>query len=126
MVDTPNASQGSGLAPNLAGLLAYLFMPFTGILFLLLEKRDPFVRFHAAQATVVGVALFVAGMALGVLSLVPFIGWLIGLLASMALGFGGFVLWVYLMFQAFSGNEWEVPWAGAQARRLLVGSAVAR
>jgi len=126
MADTPNAPQGSGLAPNLAGLLAYLVMPLTGILFLMLEKRDPFVRFHAAQATVVGAVLVVAWVALSVLSMVPFVGWLVGLLASIALGFGGFVLWLFLMFQAFSGKEWELPWAGAQARRMMMGSALAR
>jgi uncharacterized membrane protein len=30
----------------------------------------------------------------------------------------GFVLWIWLMVQAWRGNQWEVPVLGPQIRRL--------
>ena len=41
----------TGLEPKLAGLLTYLFGPITGVVFLVLEKKSSFVRFHAMQST---------------------------------------------------------------------------
>lgn len=48
----------SGLAPNLAGELAYVLGLITGIVFLVLEpyKHDRFVRFHAIQSILFCVA----------------------------------------------------------------------
>ncbi|HEX6966924.1 MAG TPA: DUF4870 domain-containing protein [Gemmatimonadaceae bacterium] len=112
----------SGLAPNVAGALAYLLGPITGIFFLVIEKQNQFVRFHAAQSTVISVALFILGLVLsvleGILAMIPIVGWLIAILLSLALGFGGFILWLVLMYRAYQGREWEVPFAGAQARKL--------
>lgn len=113
---------GSGLEANVAGALSYLLGPVTGVLFLLLDKDEPFVRFHAVQCLVVSVAWVVAWMAVmfmaTILGVVPVLGWLLGTLISMALSLAGLVLWVYLMFRAFQGDEWEVPLLGEYARRF--------
>jgi uncharacterized membrane protein len=118
---------GSGLAPNVAGALAYVLGPLTGILFLVLEKDNRFVRFHAAQSVTVGIGLIVVWIALSILSailaVVPIIGWIISILLSLVLGLGSFILWLVLMYRAYQGREWEVPLAGPQARRLVAGPA---
>ena len=123
MSTSPAASTSTGLAPNVAGALAYLLGPITGILFLVLEKENRFVRFHAAQSvvlSVVWIALSIVLSVLGaILAAVPILGWLVSLLISLVVGFGFFVLWLVLMFRAYQGAEWEVPVAGAQARRLV-------
>ncbi|HEV2147669.1 MAG TPA: DUF4870 domain-containing protein [Longimicrobiaceae bacterium] len=126
MSETPSTPQGTtGLAPNVAGALSYLVGPITGILFLVLEKESRFVRFHAAQSIGISIALFAVNVVLmvlgAVLAVVPIIGWLIGLALSLAVGLGGFVLWLYLMYRAYQGDEWEVPGVGAQVRRYLGG-----
>ena len=41
------SSGGSGLQPNIASLLAYLFGLVGGIIFVLIEKENREVRFHA-------------------------------------------------------------------------------
>lgn len=127
MSDLPTATK-TGLSPNVAGALAYFLGPFTGILFLVLEKDNRFVRFHAAQSIAVGVALVACWIALTVLEmvlgLIPILGFVIGLVLSLALGFGSFVLWLVLMFRAYQGSEWEVPVVGPQARKLLAAPAV--
>lgn len=123
------AGEGStGLAPNVAGALAYLVGPITGIVFLVLEKRNGFVRFHAAQSIGLFVTFFVAGIALSlvstILAMIPIVGWIVGilvLLLSLGLSFLGLFLWLYLMYKAYSGAEWEFPWVGHQSRKLLLG-----
>lgn len=120
-IQQPQAN--TGLAPNLAGALAYLFAPLTGILFMVIEKENRFVRFHAAQSIVFGIACIVLWVALTILGtilgVIPVLGWILGILISFGFGLGCFALWLFLMFQAFQGREWEVPVVGAQARRLV-------
>ncbi|MBL7684970.1 MAG: hypothetical protein JNK65_02915, partial [Deltaproteobacteria bacterium] len=65
MADQNPASQGSGsaggsgLAPNVASLLCYVCSFVTGIIFLLIEKDNKDVRFHAWQAIFLGAGAFV-------------------------------------------------------------------
>lgn len=128
---TPSQSprSGGGMPSNVAGALAYLLGPITGVLFLIIEKEDRFVRFHAAQSVAVSVALIALSIALSivgtVLAFVPILGWLIALLLSLVIGFGSFVLWLLLMFQAFQGKEWEVPVVGKYAREYASRPAAA-
>lgn len=113
---------GTGIAPNMAGALTYFLGALTGILFIIIDRDRPFVRFHAMQSIVLSVAWVGLWIVLSVLSMilgaVPVLGWLIGLLLSIALGIGGFVLWLYLMYRAYSGDEWEMPMIGEYARRF--------
>ena len=120
---SPTATASStGLTPNVAGALAYLLGPITGILFFLLEKENRFVRYHAAQSITLGllwIALSVLFSVLsGMLVMVPVLGWLVALLLSVVFGLGGFFLWLFLMWRAFQGREWESPIAGPMARKL--------
>jgi len=118
----PAAPAGTGLEPNVAGALSYILGALTGILFLVLDGQRPFVRFHAVQSIVLTVALVVLWIVLGVLSMVlaviPIIGWLVGILLSLGLSLGGLILWLYLMYRAWSGDEWEVPFVGKWARQV--------
>ena len=113
---------GTGIAPNMAGALSYFLGALTGVLFLIIDKDRPFVRFHAMQSIVLSVAWVGLWIVFSVLSMilgaVPVLGWVIGLLLSIALGIGGFVLWLYLMYRAYSGDEWEMPMVGEYARRF--------
>ena len=120
-------SGGTGLAPNVAGALAYFLGPFTGIFFLVVEKQSQFVRFHAAQSIVLGIAWVLLWIAFTIfsmiISVVPVIGAVIagilGILIWLVVGLGAFVLWLLLMFRAYQGHEWALPFVGAQARKLL-------
>ena len=111
---TPNASppesqeSSLGLDPNIAGLLTYLFGAISGVAFLVLEKKNSFVRFHAYQSTVTFLALFVISVVVGIL---PLIG---GLITSV-IGFASLVLWVLLMIKAFQGERFKLPMVGDMA-----------
>jgi uncharacterized membrane protein len=125
---TPVPTSSMGLAPNVAGALAYLLGPITGILFLVLEKENRFVRFHAAQSTAFSVVWIIAwvvfGVVISVIAVIPILGWLIGAIAvlvNLVVALGGLIFWLFLMLQAFGGREYEIPWIGAKARTMILG-----
>ena len=97
---------------NLMGAAAYLLGFITGIIFLLIEKESKFVRFHAMQSTILFGGIFIANIALG---FVPILGWIVGLLLSL----GAFVLWIVLMWKAFQGEMYKVPYVGDLADQQL-------
>lgn len=122
MTNPATTSTSTGLAPNVAAALSYVLGPITGVLFLVLEKENRFVRFHAAQSITVGILMIALSIALSLLSTVlafiPVLGWIVGLLLALVVGFGSFVLWIVLMWRAVQGKEWEVPIAGPLARKI--------
>lgn len=101
---------GTGLEPNIAGALAYLLGPITGILFLLVEKESKFVRFHAMQS------LITFGL-LGLLAVTPVIGWL--LWGLMIIPLVWIVLVAVMMYKAFNNEEYELPVIGDLARKQV-------
>lgn len=120
---TVNEPSSTSLAPNVAGALAYVLGPITGVAFYVMEKRNRFVRFHAAQSITVGVVVIALSIALSilgtVLAMVPVLGWIVALLLSLGVSVASFVLWLMLMWKAYSGIEWESPIAGSLARKLV-------
>lgn len=113
---TPGSTGGTGLEPNVAGALCYVLGLITGVVFLVLEKNEPEVRFHAFQSIGISVAWVALSIVASIIGVVPFIGWIIGALLAIVLGLGGLILWLFLMFQAFSGKHTELPWIGPWAR----------
>ena len=61
----------TGLDENIAGLLCYVLGWISGLVFILIEKENKFVRFHAIQSIIVFGAITVASF---ILSWIPFIG----------------------------------------------------
>ena len=102
-----------GLEPNLAGLLCYLLGWITGIIFLVLEKENQLVRFHAIQSIVVFGAITVADIVLG---WIPFVGWFVFI---PLLGILAFILWIILMVKAYKGQMYKLPWAGNFAEKQI-------
>lgn len=117
-VDTTTTS--TGLDPNVAGLLAYLGV--IGIVLFFLEKQHREVRFHAAQNTVLCLAVVVVYIALSfvsiVLSSISFaLSALFGLV-NLVLGLAMFALWVYLLIQGYRLNHVKLPVIGDAAEKL--------
>jgi uncharacterized membrane protein len=99
-------STSSGLDPNVAAALAYLFGWVSGVAFLFFDQRNAFVKFHALQSVVVFGALSLAWM---VALSVPFLGWIVAFLMIPPVSA---VLWLILMFKAYQGERFKVPGAG--------------
>ena len=116
----------SGIEPHIAAGLAAVFPLVGGVIFLVLEKKDKFVRFWAMQSVFFGGLAFAISIALRVVAFVfgflPFIGKLMLFLLLIVypiFGLAWFIVWVIGMVKAFSGKEWEIPWLGKLARQQL-------
>ena len=109
---SPEKTTGSGLDQNLAGLLCYLLGFITGIIFLLIEKDNRFVKFHALQSIFISVAIFIVNM---VLSVIPLIGWLVSLLMSPLI----LILWIVLMMKAYQGKMFKLPIIGDMVEKQM-------
>ena len=101
-----------GLDENLAGALAYALGWITGAAFLLIEPSNPFVRFHAMQSLLAFGGLTIAWII--VTAAIPFLGWLIGLVIIPWLSVG---LWLFLMYKAYRGERYKLPFVGDVAER---------
>lgn len=107
---------------NTRGLLCYLGFWVTGIIFLVIEKKDKFIRFHAMQSLVTfGILNIIWGIANNVRW-----GWVGGL--GWGLGLGGFygpgyiagtvifivffvlwwVLWAVMMYKAYHNQTYRI------------------
>lgn len=123
----PAASQSStGLDPKLAGLLCYILGIITGLIFFLIEKSNPVVRFHAAQSIVFSGSVIVLWIVLAILGvIIAKISWWLGNLYSLLpliVGLGFFVLWVVLLIKGYSGEKWKLPILGDLAERMAGSS----
>jgi uncharacterized membrane protein len=112
----------TGLSRRVAAPLAYSGWWITGLLVWLVERRDPYIRFHAAQAvTAFGLvaALIAAFAALAVasLSLLPS-AFTLFVWAAAVTWVAGMLLWVVTMWKAANGEAWRIPVAADLADRL--------
>jgi uncharacterized membrane protein len=109
------AKTSMNLEENIAGLLCYVLTWVTGIIFLLMEKENDFVRFHAMQSIVVFLPLTILGWIFGAIGAALFwrtggaiifsaIGWLIWILTL--------ILWIILMLKAYQGEKYKLPVVG--------------
>jgi uncharacterized membrane protein len=106
------AESSTGLSANVAGLLCYVAGWITGIVFIVLEKKSIFVKFHAWQSIMTFGVLTVAYL---ILRWIPFIGWIISILIYILMA----ILWIILIIQAGTGKMWKVPWAGDWAEKQI-------
>ncbi len=90
----------TGLEENVAGFFCYLLGFVTGIIFLVVEKKSSFVKFHARQSTIT----FLIILALSWIPVIGFLFWILGIF-----------LWLLLMIKALQGKRYSLPIVGKLA-----------
>ncbi len=110
--ENPTEKTSTGIAENIAGALCYVLGWLSGLIFILIEIESKFVRFHATQSMIVFSTLAIA---IFIISMLPFIGFL---LAGFVLAVG-FVLGIVLMVKAYQGKMYKLPWAGDLAEKWV-------
>ena len=109
--ETPSAVSGAssstGLDVKIASTLSYSVGWVTGLVFFLIEKQSAEVRFHALQSMVafggLNALLLLTSLLIPPLSLLVWIG--------------AAVLWVVVLFKAYQGDHFELPFAGKIAQQ---------
>lgn len=104
-----------GLDENIEGALSYFLGFITGILFLLLEKDNKFVKFHAVQSIIVFIAMFVVNMVIGIILSITITGLFLFPLIYLA----EMILWIFLMYKAYQGKMFKLPVIGDVAEKQM-------
>lgn len=110
-MSTVGEKSTTGIQPNVAGLLCYVLTWLTGIIFVVIEKENKFVRFHAFQSIIAFGALTVIDLIFVWTFIIPTI---IGVLM--------FVLWIVLMIKAYQNKMFKLPLVGNYAEKLAYGA----
>jgi uncharacterized membrane protein len=101
----------------MAGALAYFtFIP--AIVFLVVEpyNKNRFIRFHSFQCLFLWAVLIAVSVALGILSLIPFLG-LVTIPLHFLLWLAAFILWLILTLKAYQGQKFKLPVIGDMAEQ---------
>ncbi|MCL2364729.1 MAG: hypothetical protein FWC71_08710 [Defluviitaleaceae bacterium] len=100
-----------GLTENLAAALSYLVLAFSGVVVLILERENKFVRFHALQSVLWFLPLMILAAILNFFSNI----FIIRLLATPL----WWLTWVviilsglFMMLKAYSGTTFKLPIVG--------------
>jgi uncharacterized membrane protein len=108
-----------GLDSNISAALSYLFGFISGIFFLLLEKDNKFVKFHAIQSIIISICIFFILIPFSILNmLLPSI---LNLLLScflMLFLLAAFVMYLILMYKAYKNEQFKLPILGDIAETL--------
>ena len=129
-------STGSGLDPKVAAALSYIWI--VGLIFFFIEKENKFIRFHALQSILFGIAnsiimvvlVIVAtilsfislgasvtiGGGLGlIISLLVWLVWLLFFLVALALLLG----LIFAAIKAYQGQLFKLPIIGNMAEKIV-------
>jgi uncharacterized membrane protein len=98
------------LDSRLAAVLAYLLGIVSGIIMLMFEREDRFVRLHAVQSIVFSSTAGV-GLMLLLMAGLPHAGPIVGGPALL--------VWLYLIVRAWRGDWYQLPVVGAWAERSV-------
>jgi len=119
----PPALNPAGLSDNVASALCYSLLLITGVLFLVLApyNQNRTIRFHAFQAVFAGIGWLVIEAVVSFISLtllpIPYLGPAISILLNLAAGLGFLFLWLMLMYKAYNGQRWVLPFIGPLAEK---------
>ena len=104
---------------NLVAVLSYLLGFVTGIVILLVEKEDRFIRFHAMQSTVLFGGLFVVNILVDIIfGELPLLSLLATLINTLIL-IVGVVVWLVSILKAYQGEMFKWPIAGDFAEKKV-------
>ena len=102
---------------NLVAALSYLLGFITGIVILLVEKDDKFIRFHAMQSALVFGAIFIIDIILGaVIGAIPLFNFISSLVNTFVFIIV-LIVWIVSMYKAFQGQIYKWPIVGNIAER---------
>ncbi|MCG2790639.1 MAG: DUF4870 domain-containing protein [Actinomycetia bacterium] len=120
-VDSDFSKKSStGMEPKIAVLLAYLFSWLGGLIILLIEKENRFVKWNALQALILGIVqvacIFVISFILG---LIPYIGWFFFSWLGWVLAGVAWIFAIIAIVMGFQGKTFRIPGVSSLADKYF-------
>src|SRR4029078_3695563 len=135
-----NKSGGTGLDPKIGAALSYIWI--VGLVFSLMEREDTFVRFHAMQSILFGIANTVIMTVLAIVATILTVVFTLGAAAAASAGSSGlgaivglFVWLIWILFwvlamlflvglifaaiKAYQGQKFKLPIIGNMAEKIV-------
>jgi uncharacterized membrane protein len=136
----PSSSPLGGMDPKIAAAISYIWI--VGLIFFILEKENKFIRFHALQSILFGVANSIIMIVLAVIAMIltvvfsvgaaaassgggSGIGTLVGLLIWVIwlifwlIGMAMFVGLIFAAVKAYQGQMFKLPIIGNMAEKMV-------
>jgi uncharacterized membrane protein len=134
----PGTSQtgGTGLDPKVAAAISYIWI--VGLVFFFIEKENKFIRFHAMQSILFGIANSVIMMVLAIIAVImtfafgiggAMVGGGIGTLIQMLVWVIWLIFWLLAMLflvglilaavKAYQGKKFKLPLIGNMAEKIV-------
>lgn len=111
IVNTPKSVVSEG---KTTAIIAYITIIGLIIAFIMNnDKKNSFAAYHIRQSLGIGLT----GLALSVVSVIPFLGWIISIFGTIFL----LVLWIMGLISALNGQEKPVPLLGEKYQEWLKG-----
>jgi uncharacterized membrane protein len=115
-------STSTGLNGRTEALLSYVLGWFSGLIFFVIERKNRFVRFHAAQSFIFFGIVSVVYIVIRLLSIIPVLGFLLSPVlgcANLILLIPAALIWILLMIQAYRGVTIRLPIVSGYAESLV-------
>jgi uncharacterized membrane protein len=115
----------TGLNENIEALLCYIVGWIGGVLFILKERENKFVRFHAMQSIIVFGSITAVSIVVGIPIIGPAISDQDGLVGIalwfiMQIHVVGFIFWIILIINAYRGVKFKLRWIGNLAEKCAI------
>jgi uncharacterized membrane protein len=116
----------TGISARTEALLSYVLGWVTGLIFFVIERKNSFVRFAAAQSIVffgtMTIIYFLVRIIGGILGAIPLLGLLIspifGIIATIV-WIVTFLVWIFLLIQSYRGKTVRLPFFSAYADSMV-------
>ena len=112
----------TGMNARTEALVSYLLWWFTGIIFFVIERKNRFVRFHAAQSFLFFGSVSIVLTILHFLSIIPILGLLLAAplaIITTIIYVLAVAIWLFMMFQSYRGVYFRLPIFSGYADSLL-------
>jgi uncharacterized membrane protein len=104
----PTDSASSNYDPKVIAIVSYVTLIGWIVAVVMNNPKSPFASFHIRQSLAI-MLLFVAS---GIITVIPVLGWLIGLLGYLT----AFVLWIIGLIASIQGSKNAVPLIGEKSQ----------
>ena len=114
----PPMAASSGMQENVASALCYALGFITGIIFLVIDpyKNNRNIKFHAWQSIFFSVAYVILNILISIMLAATW-AWGSMLMLWTVIRLGFFVLWILLIYKAYSNQRFKLPVIGDLAEK---------